>query len=139
MIKRNTFELIISQYYPVPPEQGGILGMKDGVICEYIHDNSIPEMDKAIYVPDTAFLNGCIERWSKDGIDFCGIIHSHPKGQKELSSGDLEYIEKLYRNNPHLKTMYFPLMAGDHGMVVYVTDMVDGRIMVRKSVVQIIE
>ena len=38
-IRKNTYLKILNSYSTlVPPEEGGILGSKDGVICEYEHD-----------------------------------------------------------------------------------------------------
>ena len=138
-IQKETCEEILSRYSPAPPEEGGILGMRGGVICRYVHDVSRPVTDRAVYVPDTAFLNRCIAGWFDEGIDFCGIAHSHPAGQDTLSSGDLAYIEKLYRANGQLGTLYFPLILGGRDMPVFAACMQNGQLMTGKAAVEIVD
>jgi proteasome lid subunit RPN8/RPN11 len=138
-IRRKTFDIIISQYAPAPPEQGGILGMKNGVICEYIHDNTSLETDKAVYVPNTEFLNDCIAKWADEGVEFCGIVHSHPTSQNDLSSGDHEYIKKLYQLNPHLGVLHFPVIVGDDNMTWYVSCLTNNQLCIRKTIVEIVD
>lgn len=137
-IRKDTCQQILSAYSTVPPEQGGILGMKNGVICEYIHDNSGLETNRAVYVPNIAFLNECIAKWADEGVEFCGMVHSHPSEQKELSSGDYEYIEKIYQLNPQLGISFFPLIVGVHEMIVYCANMAGGQIVIRKDIAEIV-
>lgn len=138
-IRKDTCQQILSAYSSVPPEQGGILGMKNGVICEYIHDNSGLETNRAVYVPNIAFLNECIAKWADEGVEFCGMVHSHPSEQKELSSGDYEYIVKIYQFNPQLGILYFPIIVGDHDMMVYIANMVEEKVVIRKDITEIVE
>lgn len=138
-IKRTTYEYIISKFDTVPPEQGGILGMKDGVVCEYIHDNSKTDTDRAVYEPNVSFLNDCISKWFDEGCDFCGIVHSHPRGQDTLSSSDIEYINLLFQMNPWIENMLFPIIVGDYGMTVYVAGMKAGELSICKTSVEFVD
>lgn len=112
--------------------------MKKGIVCTYIHDNSDSESNKAIYVPDTVFLNQSIKKWFDEGIDFCGIVHSHPVGQESLSSGDLEYIKMLYKMNPGLGKTFFPLVVNGCDMIVYAIERRDNEIVVAKESIETI-
>lgn len=94
-----------------PPEQGGIIGMKSGVICEYAHDIKLAGVYEVSYVPDTRSLNKIIEEWYKNGIDFAGIIHSHPDGKESLSIGDMNYAKLLFDCNSELDFAYFPIVC----------------------------
>lgn len=121
-ILKALYDDIVMKYGPVPPEQGGIIGIKDSVICGYVHDNLPQSLNQAIYSPSIDFLNDCIEKWAEKGIDFCGIVHSHAAGQNTLSSGDMEYIKALYEANPQLKKTFFPLILKDCDMIVYAAE-----------------
>lgn len=118
-IRKDLYRRILACYPHAPPEQGGILGMKDGIVCEYVHDQSPVRTDRSIYVPDIVFLNDCMRKWSARGISFCGIVHSHPHDQDTLSSGDLQYIAQLYQLNPWLDETYYPLVMDGRNMIVY--------------------
>lgn len=137
-ILKTTYFLIMSQYRPAPPEQGGILGMANGYVTEYIHDNAYVESESAVYIPDTAFLNNCIQKWALNDIEFCGLVHSHPSGQKTLSSSDLEYIKKLYKNNPRLEKTYYPLIVNGLYMFVYSAKKISDEIRIEEESLEIL-
>lgn len=93
--------------------------MRGGVVCAYVHDSSAKLMDCAVYEPNTSLLNRCIQEWSRDGVAFCGIVHSHPRAQTTLSSDDTAYISELYRVNPWLKVTYYPLVLNQREIFVF--------------------
>lgn len=138
-IKHKTYKEILSHYTSAPPERGGILGMKDGLVSDYIHDNTRPILNRAIYVPNTELLNRCIEEWAEKGIEFCGFVHSHPKGQNTLSGGDMEYIKLLYEVNPQLKNTYFPLVLNGRELKVYSVERNGDDISIKPDSLEIIE
>lgn len=138
-IKHKTYKEILSHYTSVPPECGGILGKKEDLIVDYIHDNTHPILNRAIYAPDTELLNRCIEEWSEKNIEFCGFVHSHPDGQNILSSGDMEYIKLLYEVNPQLKNTYFPLILNGRELKVYSAERNGDGISVKPDSLEIIE
>lgn len=135
-IKTGLKEVILSHYSIVPPEQGGILGMKNGIVCSYIHDITTSKSECAVYRPNNSLLNNCIEKWANEAIDFCGIVHSHPNGQDVLSSGDMEYINKLYDMNPHLKKAYFPLVLNGQSLIVYAVEKIGNSLMLSQESVE---
>ena len=104
----------------VPPETGGILGTCSGVIDYFCFDAGIPDYDRAVYTPNINALNYRILRWSKKGIRFCGMFHSHPKNQPGLSSHDVHYIEQIMRKlYPALSSLYFPIVLPNEKMLSY--------------------
>ncbi len=96
---------------PAPPECGGILGGRDGIITELVLDTSKPEHTAAVYTPDTAFLNGQLVQWQAQGIAFLGMFHTHPKGQPALSTADQMYIAQIMAVMPaSVEELYFPIV-----------------------------
>ena len=96
--------------------------MKDGIVCAYEHDNNAQSQEQAVYVPNILHLNQCIDEWTEDGIEFCGIVHSHPSGQDSLSDSDVEYIKMLYEVNPQLEKTFFPLVLNGRDIIVYAVE-----------------
>ncbi len=118
-ILSDVYEQII-QCPSVPPEKGGILGMKNGVVCSYFFDNNISQSNSAVYIPNVDFLNAKIREWEKKGIAFSGIFHSHPKNQPELSADDIEYIKVIFQAMPaSIKTLYFPVVLPNVELVSF--------------------
>lgn len=139
IITRQIKETVPLMFSPAPPEQGGILGMKDGVISAFVLDNSEQKTESAEYSPNTQFLNRQIEKWADEGIEFCGILHSHPSGQTTLSGSDMEYIKELYHVNPWLEKTYFPLIIDGCDMIVYAVEKSNGKIEVKRTQPEIID
>lgn len=104
----------------VPPEIGGILGVKNGVVCSYCFDNNLPQTNNAVYIPDVDFLNAKIREWKENDIAFSGIFHSHPKNQPKLSIDDIEYIKVIFQAMPtSIKTLYFPIVLPNVALVSF--------------------
>lgn len=139
IITRQIKETVSLMFSPAPPEQGGILGMKNGVISAFVLDNSEQKTESAEYSPNTQFLNRQIEKWADEGIEFCGILHSHPSGQTTLSGSDMEYIKELYHVNPWLEKTYFPLIIDGCDMIVYAVEKSNGKIEVKRTQPEIID
>ncbi len=118
-IKQFIYERMLKEYPIPPPEQGGILGMKDDLICEYFHDDTCSITERAIYEPNVLVLNQKIEEWDNQGIQFAGIVHSHMAGQYSLSSSDKEYIKALFDELPEkVKKLYFPIIVPEDKLVI---------------------
>lgn len=92
-------------------EQGGILGMSDGVLSHYYHD-ARADCDRNLFRP-SADLVGVIDRWQRAGICFVGLIHSHPADRPELSPSDIHYAHSFLRSNPRLPALLMGIMAGE--------------------------
>lgn len=116
-IKNDTFISILSSHITTVPEQGGILGEKDGKIVAYYHDKDASiRSSHAEYVPNITNLNSKIREWTKDGIAFIGMIHSHPKDEYTLSDLDMLYIMKVFESHKVGDTLYFPVII--HGGII---------------------
>lgn len=110
-IERDLYDQLLRVFPAVPPENGCILGSKDGVICVFSYDGGNPITHRAIYSPNVFMLNQVIARWTSEGIRFAGLCHSHPQGQTSLSGSDIAYIGTIMGAMPDsVKTLYFPLV-----------------------------
>lgn len=119
-IDQHTYHTLCSSFSPVPPEAGGILGCKDGCICAFVYDPGTPDTSRNCYTPDVVFLNQVIEQWQKQGISFCGIVHSHPTGHKRLSDVDLSYIQTIMESMPEaIQELYFPVVIPGDAIFPY--------------------
>jgi hypothetical protein len=83
-----------------PPEIGGILGGKNGVVTCHVLDYGKTGGSPCSYTPNIAYLNRKIEEWFKDGIEFMGIFHVHFGGAESLSPGDKLYIGQILEAMP---------------------------------------
>lgn len=118
-ILSDVYDQII-QCPSVPPEKGGILGIKNGVICSCFFDNNMPQTNSAVYIPNVDFLNVKLREWEKKDIIFGGIFHSHPANQSELSADDIEYIKAIFQAMPtSIKTLYFPIVLPNVELVSF--------------------
>lgn len=112
-ITRDAYLKLLHAFPAVPPEAGGILGRAEGsaAVTHFVFDAGLPQYDRAVYTPDTAFLNAQIAALAAQGIRFCGIVHSHPPGQTTLSGADLLYARRvLAAMPPSVETLYFPIV-----------------------------
>lgn len=92
-------------------EQGGALGIENGVISHYFHDTQA-RCDCNLFQP-SPLLNTLIALWRQEGITFAGLIHSHPADWPDLSEGDLNYVNRLLLSNPQLPAVLMGIMAGE--------------------------
>lgn len=126
-LTRDVFNRIKVSIGKMPPEQGGILGIRNesDVIDYFVHDKSA-RVGYAEYSPNVNFLNDIINNdWNKNGIDFCGFIHSHPNYSEELSNADIEYAVRIMKEFD-LAYLYMPLVNSNadgkfriHGYFVF--------------------
>lgn len=121
-IYRDVYRQMLTSFPTVPPETGGIMGSSDeGIITDFIFDRGTPIYDKAVYTPDVFFLNHIIAAWGKEGIRFCGIIHSHPDYNESLSLMDELYIQTVMDQMPKDKChLYFPIMIPFRKIIPFV-------------------
>lgn len=93
------------------PEQGGILGISNDsdLIDTFVHDKTA-KVGHSEYNPNVFFLNDIINnQWSKNNIDFCGFVHSHPSQSNMLSDADIEYAIRIMKEFD-LAYLYMPLV-----------------------------
>ncbi len=108
IIKRATLKKILQSFSELPIESGGIIGRKNGKICSLYIDSSYS--NDHCYIPDIEKLNKTIVAWALKGIEFAGIIHSHPNGLASLSQGDIQYAYNIL-DKTKMKYIYFPVIT----------------------------
>ena len=126
-ITHDVFNKIKASIGKMPPEQGGILGIRNGsdIIDCFVHDKSA-RVGYAEYNPNINFLNDVINNdWDQNGVDFCGFIHSHPNCSEQLSGADIEYAVRIMKEFD-LAYLYMPLVNSNadgkfriHGYFVF--------------------
>jgi len=103
---------ILSTIGSRPAETGGILlgPMDSNDITNFYFDKSA-RCSEGTYSPDIVTLNKKLEEeWEPSRINFKGFAHSHPQGYSGLSSGDMSYIQRLLKINPHLDMFVAPII-----------------------------
>jgi len=131
LLTKEVYFQLMNCFPIVPPEAGGILGSGDGgkTITHFVFDRGNPRYDCAIYNPDVVFLNERIDDFARSGVVFCGMVHSHPVGQRELSSEDKMYIKKVLAVIPEeTEKLYFPLVIPNKELIPFVAHRVSGSI-----------
>ena len=136
-IKKNVLNSICAIVSDIPPETGGILGEQSGVIVIVEFDEGIQNQRMCNYSPNVNKLNQVIQLWKKQGIDFCGIFHTHYFGVETLSAGDTSYIEQIMESMPKsIKRLYFPLVVlPQREMVAYVAVKENEEICIQKEII----
>lgn len=130
-MQRAVYDEILQTCPAVPPESGGLLGGRGGVITQYIADLGLGNgYDR--YVPNVQVLNAVLAEWQKDGVQFCGLYHSHfPQGER-LSDADVFYIETILRATANAAdTLYFPLVFPKEKMIAYRAALSDGQVRIQ--------
>lgn len=111
-ILSNVYDEMKSFFSRSPIESGGILGIKNGILCRFFADGSTSSEE---YRPNICVLNRVIAGWWQEGIAFAGIAHSHPNGVLQLSREDLSYAETIMAANPQIAALYFAVAAQRNG------------------------
>ena len=119
-IKRAVFQKLITSCPIVPPEVGGILGSHSGIVDTVVFDTGSRIMKSAVYIPDATYLNSELEKWHHEEISFCGLFHSHPRGQETLSKDDIEYIQTIMFSLPDtVSQLFFPIVIPNSHLISY--------------------
>lgn len=100
-----------------PPETGGILGGKHGVVTHIAIDMGLGDYDR--YTPDTSHLNSIIAKWAEQGISLLGIYHTHFDGGIQLSNGDIRYISEIMDRTDNGIALYFPIVLPGKSIIAY--------------------
>ncbi len=121
LIKMNIYKSLISAFPTVPPEAGAVIGADNhGIVSTFVYDSGTPCYEMAQYMPNVGHLNRIIQAWQSEGIYFCGIAHSHPSGQFELSLSDISTIHAIIKSMPNsIHRLYFPLVFPGERIISY--------------------
>lgn len=108
-ILKNVVSEIKASFEAFKTECGGLLGVKDSVICEFLFDSGTNDITE--YSPNISLFNNVLKMWAKEDINFAGIIHSHPNDCRILSYEDEKTIEKIYKAINCDYALYFPIFT----------------------------
>jgi len=130
IISKSTLLELLRQLPEAPPEIGGILGGKSGVVCTAAIDTGIDAGRACSYTPDVEKLNKVIAEWQENGIEFAGIFHMHFFGVRSLSKEDVTYIAAIMESMPKcVELLYFPVIVMPaEEVVVYKAQFKDGQL-----------
>lgn len=109
LMTKEVYDQILDTIGVQPPETGGVLGRKNGIICKYFYDGNA-DINPYRYVPNVENINPILSQWLKEDIEFAGLIHSHPENIKALSYADIYYARKILQEN-NLEYIIFPLVV----------------------------
>lgn len=122
---------LCDQLQIVPPEKGGIIGSKNGIVCTFFLDDGAARAERYAYVPNVNMLNDVIGQWAEKGICFAGMFHSHPHPQTELSIADREYILNIMEAMPDsILELHFPIIVPGVGMVGHLAKRWGGEVII---------
>lgn len=140
-IYKSILEDILGKMPVIPPEKGGIIGGKNGVVTIWEYDEGHAGRG-CVYYPNVEHLNEVIALWIENGLDFMGIFHVHFGSAKTLSKGDISYIERILRAMPDTITrLSFPIVVQpDREMVSYVAQIDSrGEVLIEKEEMEILK
>lgn len=119
-IQRTVYTQLLQACPVPPPETGGILGGRNGIVTTFALDRL---GTCGTYSPDAEKLNLIISDWEKQGIAFLGIFHTHPLGDSELSIHDRSYVERIMIAMPsRISKLYFPLVFPGDRMLSFAAE-----------------
>ena len=98
-------------------ETGGILGLSEGIITHYYHDQSGKQIEGS-YFPDYEDLNWILAQWKWVGTKFGALLHIHAHGENTPSASDLRYMAAILTFNPQLPSVLLGIIA-DNQLAFY--------------------
>jgi proteasome lid subunit RPN8/RPN11 len=105
-----------SQIAAAPPEVGGALL---GIPCSNVVTRFLPDPDAettdASYLPTPALRARVREEELRSGLEFRGIVHSHPGSMNHPSQPDLRALGIGLASNSHLPSLVAPIITIDRG------------------------
>lgn len=140
VIKSRVFEKINSLDESLGRETGAILGSSTDMIVDHIRMDSNDNSDRFTYFPNVPYLNGELEKWQDQGVQFVGILHTHYYGIETLSEMDIEYIHLIFDAMPkETICLFFPIYVfPDHKAVCYRAAKQQGVISIERDIFEII-
>ena len=140
LIARKTYNTIIETCPLSPPETGGILGRNGDIVNIYEFDKISGNCFYNSYEPDVSFLNDIIKKWTKNGIEFHGIFHSHLSTETALSMPDKGYIFNIMRAIPvEILKLYFPIVFPRESMLSYIAVRKGNAIKIEDDIITLID
>ena len=98
LLDKSTHQKVLIMLSSERYEEGGIIGIENGVISHFEKDITPLLSSERCYIPNTEYLEGIIDAWVSKGIGFAGIIHSHLKSPYP-SNEDLDFVRETISLN----------------------------------------
>jgi proteasome lid subunit RPN8/RPN11 len=93
------------------PERGGALyGPRRYPFVTHFEFDPDGKTSAVSYVPSSRLINNVPKVEAETGLQFKGIIHSHPHGLTRPSRGDEQTVASFFRLNPHVSDMALPIV-----------------------------
>ena len=97
------------------PERGGALyGIKNIPLITHFEYDDAGKTSYASYVPSTQLIANVQRVERETGLQFKGIVHSHPRGLNHPSGGDEKTVQSFFRLNPHYSVIALPIVQEIH-------------------------
>jgi proteasome lid subunit RPN8/RPN11 len=94
-----------------PPERGGALyGPRHYPFVTHFEPDPDGLTSEVSYVPSTRLIENVPRVERETGLQFKGIVHSHPRGLTRPSGGDEQTVGSFFRLNPHFSQMALPIV-----------------------------
>lgn len=94
-----------------PAERGGALyGPRHYPFVTHFEFDEEGKTSYVSYVPSSRLIENVARIERETGLQFKGIIHSHPQGVTRPSDGDEQTVVSFFRLNPHLSQMALPIV-----------------------------
>ena len=111
LIVDTVYEQIRDQLARFEPERGGALYGVRGYPCvTHFEYDPAAVTTGASYLPSVQLIGNVQRVESKTGLEFKGIIHSHPAGIARPSGQDEWAASKFFELNPHHSWMAMPIV-----------------------------
>lgn len=93
------------------PERGGALyGPRSYPFVTHFEFDAEGLTSSVSYVPSTRLIEN-VPRVERDtGLQFKGVVHSHPRGMNRPSAGDEQTVGSFFRSNPHFSQFTLPIV-----------------------------
>jgi hypothetical protein len=94
-----------------PAERGGALyGPRSYPFVTHFEYDPEAETSAVSYVPSRRLIINVQRVERETGLQFKGIVHSHPLGLTRPSGGDEQTVRSFFRLNPHLAQIALPIV-----------------------------
>lgn len=98
------------------PERGGALyGPRDVPFVTHFEFDAEGATTAVSYVPSSRLIANVPKVERETGLEFKGVVHSHPWGVTRPSGGDERTVAAFFRLNPHFATMELPIVQQAKG------------------------
>ena len=105
------YELIRTHIASHAPERGGALyGPRAFPLVTHFEFDPEGLTSSTSYVPSSRLIANVPRVERETGLQFKGIIHSHPDGFPRPSGGDEQTVGSFFRMNPHFAAMALPIV-----------------------------